>query len=175
MPSFRDTKDEIWQYELDISDVRRVYRLLGIDLIAMPVDELLAKLASPCFVIDVLYCLCDPQAEARGISDEEFGRRLAIDLDPVVTDLVEAHADFFQTLGKDQKAKLIRSAIGKAKTLMEKAKAAGPAIEQAIDQMLESHWTNLDRDLTRLIDRSQSGEKSTDSAPSPTSGRNNAA
>lgn len=170
MPSFRDKQQQLWQYELDVPAARRVYRLLGIDLIAEPIDSLLARLASPCFIIDLLYCLCQPECEARGVSDEDFGRGLVVDLDPIVTDLVEAHADFFQTLGKAQKARLIRSAIGKARTLTEKAAASGARIEQQLDRLLEDHYSRLERNLDRMISDDASGAKSIAPELSPASG-----
>lgn len=80
MPTFTDTRDRCWTVEINVSAVKRVKSLTGVDLLDVAEGGMLAELATdPVRLCDVLYALCRPEAEARGVSDEAFGEGLAGD------------------------------------------------------------------------------------------------
>lgn len=120
MRQFRDSKDQIWIIAVDVSAMKSVRSLLKIELHTLMDDgfEGLNKLLSdPVALGDVLYVLCSKQAAAAGVSDEDFGRRLAGDtLAEASLALTEALIDFFP----DPAIRLrMRTAVSKGKKISE--------------------------------------------------------
>ena len=82
MHAFVDTAGRTWEVSIHVAAIKRVRGLVGVDLYGLIDDgfQPLAKLVGdPVQLADVLYCLVKDQSEAKGISDEEFGRSLAGD------------------------------------------------------------------------------------------------
>jgi hypothetical protein len=79
---FTDAAGRRWEVNVHVASVRRVRALLNLDLYSLASDNLkpLSKLlADPCQLCDVLFVLCEPQAEKLGVTDEDFGRGMAGD------------------------------------------------------------------------------------------------
>jgi hypothetical protein len=88
---------------------------------------------------DILFALCQPEAQAKNVSDEDFGRALGGDvLDGATTALLEELVDFFPSA----KRTVFRKALEKLRTL------EGLAIETAT-RRLESD--ELDRKLLAAL------------------------
>jgi hypothetical protein len=67
MHSFVDNSRRTWEVAINVSAVKRIRGLLGIDLYALVDDgfKSLSKLVSdPVTLADVLYCLCKDQADS---------------------------------------------------------------------------------------------------------------
>ncbi len=82
MHAFVDTAGRTWELSIHVAAIKRVRGLVGLDLYGLIDDgfQPLAKLVGdPVQLADVLYCLVKDQADAKNISDEEFGRSLAGD------------------------------------------------------------------------------------------------
>lgn len=99
MSSFRDNEGRRWDVAVTVATVKRVRSLCDVDLMGI-VDsdgELLERLFSdPVLLVDVLYAVCQPQAEDRGVTDVAFGESLAGDAVAAATDaLLEGIVDFF--------------------------------------------------------------------------------
>jgi hypothetical protein len=99
MPSFRDAEGRAWLLQVNVSAVKKVKALVGVDLYAVVADgpkalgELLTDIVK---VIDVVYVLCKDEADARGVTDEAFGRAMHCDaLEAAAGALVEGLIDFF--------------------------------------------------------------------------------
>jgi len=76
MHSFVDNSRRTWEVAINVTAVKRIRGLLGIDLYALVDDgfKSLSKLVSdPVTLADVLYCLCKDQADKQSITDEDFG------------------------------------------------------------------------------------------------------
>ena len=106
MYTFRDSKSRPWTIELTVGAVKRVKALVGVDLLAIDDGDpplhtrLITDLALTC---DVIYALVKPQAEAAGVSDEQFGEGLGGDaIRGAVTAFLEALVDFFRQLGRPE-------------------------------------------------------------------------
>ena len=85
---FTDTKGDEWAVALNVSAIKAVRNHLGIDLLNLDDGQLILKLTSdPISLVDVIYVLCMDQAEAKGVSDSQFGARMAGD---VIADATEA-------------------------------------------------------------------------------------
>lgn len=100
MHSFVDNAGRTWVIAINVATVRRVRALVGVDIPGLiddgfqPLGELVAD---PVKLADVLYCLCKEEADAKQITDEDFGRALAGDAIALAADaFVEEMIDFFQ-------------------------------------------------------------------------------
>jgi translation elongation factor EF-G len=80
MPTFTDTAGRTWTVELNIAAVKRVRSLTGTDLLEVLSGKLIDRLiADPVLLVDVLFAILKPEADANGVSDEDFGRAMAGD------------------------------------------------------------------------------------------------
>ena len=88
MRQFTDTKDRVWEVELNVRQMKRVRDILGIDLAnviqagkdgAVATDTLDRVANDPILLVDILWVLCEGQAKAAGVTDDDFGSSLAGD------------------------------------------------------------------------------------------------
>ena len=95
MKIFKDIKNESWELTINVAAIKKVRDLMNADL--LDVQATLPRLlADPIFLVDVLYCLCKPQADAKNISDEQFGEGMAGDcLGFAKNSLIEELKSFF--------------------------------------------------------------------------------
>jgi len=71
-----------WNVEINVDAIKRVRGTCGVDLLDASDKQksLLTDLATdPVLLVDVIYVVCKPQADDRGVSDEDFGRAMAGD------------------------------------------------------------------------------------------------
>ena len=99
MKTFSDNAGRTWTVTINVDAVKRVRTLTQINLLDVLDDgcKLLAELHDdPVLLVDVLYCLCKPEADAQHVSDEEFGRGMSGDaILQASTALLEELSDFF--------------------------------------------------------------------------------
>ena len=77
MPEFTDRHGHTWQPDCNAWTGRRLKRELNLDPFHLLTDQeaTLARLADDvALCVDALWVLCEDQAKARGITDEDFGR-----------------------------------------------------------------------------------------------------
>ena len=116
MKSFTDNAGRIWTVAVNVAALKRVRAICNVDLNAIvemdeknnPSTKLLEQLsADPVLLVDVLYAVCKNEADAQGITDEDFGRAMAGDvidhataalLDEIVNFFPEAKRQAFQKL-----------------------------------------------------------------------------
>ena len=142
MKTFKDNAGRTWPVTVDVSAVKRVRSLLDVNLLDVLDGRLIERLAGdPVLLCDVIYALVKPEADAKGVSDEDFGRAMAGDaIEHATTALLEELADFFP----QGKRRLLQKALSKLKTWEEKAVAAAekklesPELEAEMDAALES-------------------------------------
>jgi hypothetical protein len=82
MRTFTDNAGRQWQVEINVAALKRVRGLTGTDLMQAIEGSggLIEKLIrDPVLLCDVVYALCKPEADAKSISDEDFGRAMAGD------------------------------------------------------------------------------------------------
>ena len=88
MRQFTDTKERVWEVELNVRQMKRVRDVLGIDLVnviqagrdgAVATDTLDRVANDPILLVDILWVLCEGQAKAAGVTDDDFGSSLAGD------------------------------------------------------------------------------------------------
>ena len=88
MKTFTDAKERSWEIELNIRQMKRVRDTLGIDLVnviqtnkdgTIATDTLDRVANDPILLCDILWVLCEGQAKAAGVTDDDFGSSLAGD------------------------------------------------------------------------------------------------
>ena len=119
MKPLTDSVGRAWEVTVNVGAVRRVRDLLGVDLMDVAGGDLLDRLADdPVLLVDVLYVLVKPQADAKGVSDEDFGRAMVGGvLDEAASALMKELLDFFPSA---QRAR----ALGKMAWKLEAQQAA---------------------------------------------------
>lgn len=124
MHTFLDAQNRKWNLNITFADVRRVRHKLNINMLgdAQGVFEIAQD---PVMFLDYIYVLIEPQLEAAGISDEEFGEVMArSDIYSALTMVyVEAITDFFIQYDPD---------IGHS---LKKAFQEDPDIQAAMNEM----------------------------------------
>lgn len=122
MQSFIDNSGRRWLLEITVSAVKRVRALCdGLDILNVisfddkgnPETTVLEKIANdPVLLVDVLYAVCKPEADAQGVSDEDFGKAMVGDIiEDATNKLLDAIVDFFP----EAKRKLCQKALGAAR------------------------------------------------------------
>lgn len=166
MHTFTDNAGRLWTVTIHATAIKRVQGLLKIDLYKLIDDnfkglgELLGNIVQ---VVDVLYCLCKDEADARNISDEDFGRALFGDaLHRAIEAFLEELIDFFP----DPRA---RSNL--RKLLAEGKKVRGRMMERA-EQVLASF--DADREANKLLRSFGIAPESSASTPAPSPSGNSA-
>ena len=142
MKTFKDNAGRTWTLGIDVAAIKRVRSLLDVDLMSAVEGKLLERLVSdPVLLCDVIYCVCKPEADSNGVSDEEFGRAMAGDaVDHATTALLEELVDFFP----QARRRLLAKALGKLKTLEARAlevaemKLDSPELEAEMEAALQS-------------------------------------
>jgi len=168
MKTFTDNAGRDWVIEINVASLKRVKGLTGTDLIGLAVSmdtSVAERLASdPILLCDVLYAVCKPQADERGVSDEEFGRAMAGDaIESATVALLEDIVGFCPS-PRD------RAALGRVLTAMRDARdKARDLVDQNLDRMIEGG--EIDRIVTdammeaeQVLEQMTSGGSST-SAP----------
>lgn len=131
MKTFKDTKNRTWEVVINYGSIKRIKDLLGVnilDLIYLD-DEtnldvsLLNKYAEDIILlIDTLYCICKPQADALGISDVEFGESFSgEEAGKALNALVEETINFFQEPKRTLLTKIYTKVNNKETEIQQKA------------------------------------------------------
>ncbi|WP_176014454.1 hypothetical protein [Victivallis sp. Marseille-Q1083] len=150
MKSFTDNTGRAWIINVNVGTIKRVRALCGVDLANIitlepgktPKVDLLERLASdPVLLVDVLYAVCKSEADAKNVSDEEFGRAMAGDAIELATSaLLDEIIDFFPEV----KRRVFQKILAATRRFEAKGKQAltalldDPALDGKIDDALEA-------------------------------------
>ncbi len=160
MKTFKDNADRTWTVTVNVDAIKRVRSLLDIDLMQAVEGKLIERLiGDPVLLCDIIYCVCKEDADAKGITDEEFGRAMAGDaIELATTAMLEELVDFFPQ-GKRQ---LLTKALAKLETLQE-------TMLTVVSERLDSPELDAEllAELRKLGDSSGDSPASSDSIPVP--------
>src|SRR5262245_66052332 len=97
MKTFSDNAGRIWTLQINVDAIKRVRDLAEVNLLEVVEGKLLERLISdPVLLCDVIYSVCKPEADAKQVSDEDFGRAMAGDaIEAATTALLEELVGFF--------------------------------------------------------------------------------
>ena len=162
MPTFTDTKGHTWDIHVTAGTIRRVQRLLDVDLgdLASGTPPLLPRLeVDDGFLVDVLYCVLKPLADNLAVDDQAFAERLDGEaLSLAHTALMESLADFFRGRGR----------LYAVAAIDRQAATTSEAIRRAVDAI---NSPQMDRTLQNRLDeiRPTPGKPVASALPSPAS------
>lgn len=139
MKSFIDNAGRTWTIEVNVTAIRRVRALIGVNIHQLVDDgmQALGRLVSdPLQLADVLYCLVKDEADARGVSDEDFGRGLAGDVITLAAEaFVEELIDFFP----DARVRAgLRQVIDKGRQVRQQLLTHAEAMIEVVDPQVEA-------------------------------------
>jgi hypothetical protein len=129
MKTFTDSQGRTWTVVVNVSAVKRVRDLLDVDLLDVAGGDLLARLADDlCLLVDVVYALCKPEADAKGVSDEDFGKGMVGGvLDKAASALMQELLDFFPSAQRARAlGKLVKAIQAQDAAMKEAAEALAP-------------------------------------------------
>ena len=155
MKTFTDNAGRAWTVSLTIDAAKRVKGLLDVNLLELEAGDppLLTRLGTDVILLcDVIFALVKPQADAAGVTDEQFGAALGGEVILAAqTAFYEELVDFFRKLGRTDLAKAV------------------DAQRRMIDLAVRRIETRIDRlDLEAAVE-STLGEQSTSLPPSSAS------
>ena len=167
MKSFTDNTGRTWTLVVNVATVKRVRALCGVDLNSVievedgkPSAKLLERLSSdPVLLVDVLYAVCKPECDQRGVSDEDFGAAMAGDSVEAATDaLLDEVIDFFP----ETKRRAFRK-------ILSASRRFGEAAKRRLAKLLgDGKFEDaLVSELERLTGLSPSAQESSVQTPAP--------
>ena len=97
MKTFKDNQGRKWTVTINVSAIKRVRAELDMDLLEAIEGKLLERMVGdPILLCDILYVLVKPEADEKGITDEDFGRAMAGDaIDAACQAFIGELVDFF--------------------------------------------------------------------------------
>lgn len=138
---FTDATGQMWPLTIDLPACKRVRDLAGVNLLTLALPAMLQRLADPITLCEVLWAIAKPEADAAGLNQEDFLRRCAVALPPIVDALLTGPgglSDFFQTLGQPSKATQLRTIWERVRTLETiPAETTATLIDQTLDWMIQ--------------------------------------
>ncbi len=148
MKTFTDTAGRTWTLSLTIDAAKRVKGLLDVNLLELEAGDppLLTKIGTDVILLcDVIFALVKPQADANGVTDEQFAAALGGEtILAAQTALYEELVGFFRGLGRSDLAKAVEAqrrmidlAVRKIETRIDKLD-----LEAAIETTLGESSTN---------------------------------
>ena len=172
MKTFHDNAGRTWSVSINATSIKRVKSLLDVNLLDAIEGKLVEQLISdPVLLVDVLYVLCKPEADAKNLSDEDFGLAMAGDaIEHGTTCLLEELVDFFP----QAKRQVLAKALAKLNAFQAKAVLAAskrlddPKLDQKLDELLsEGQLPGSELPETTPGDSSGNSPASSASIPAP--------
>ena len=150
MRQFTDTKERVWEVELNVRQMKRVRDILGIDLVnviqagkdgAVATDTLDRVANDPILLVDILWVLCEGQAKAAGVTDDDFGSSLAGDsISDATKAFLDELVDFFpgaRRLFLKKAVDLARKYTAETKDVLAKA-LEDPELTRRVEESMRS-------------------------------------
>lgn len=151
MPKFTDAKNRAWDLTLNVGSLRRIRSMTETDLANLwtpKAGELLDRLVQdPILVCEMVYAVCKPQADAAGLTDEQFYEALAGDcIDQAGAALLEGAQSFCPNPRARGQLRILLDAM---KAAMQKAydltdsRIGNGQLQHAMEQAVEAGMPSL--------------------------------
>ncbi|MCP4594504.1 MAG: hypothetical protein GY842_27550 [bacterium] len=161
MKTFTDNASRSWTVTINVDAIKRVRDLLGVDLLQIVEGTLIEKLIrDPVLLCDVVYVVCKPEADQKGVSDEDFGRAMAGDAIEHATKALLEELVGFSPSPRD------RENLGR---VLETTWRVMDRARDLIEQKLTSGQLDaqIEQALANVAGSSGSAPASSDSTPAP--------
>lgn len=157
MKTFTDTAGRVWEISANLGSLERVKTSCDVDLLTITsTQKCLEQMADVYTLGRVLYTLCGPQAEARGMPPEKFAEGFNADVLSAALDAVVQEVIFF--CRKELQPGLLKVWTRAIEADRKTVAAVATAVEKAADRMQEE----IDR-MTISIDSATSSRESSGS------------
>ena len=150
MRTFKDNKGRTWEIALNVWQMKRLRDTLGIDLVNVigtsadgnvRVDTIDRIASDPCLLVDILWVVCERQANAEGVKDEDFGASLAGDsIEDATRAFLDELVDFFpgaRRLFLKKAVDLARKYTAETKDVLAKA-LEDPELTRRVEESMRS-------------------------------------
>lgn len=154
MREFVDEQGRTWGLRVDVTSIRRVRELVGIDLTkCLDSKEALQGLVDDVVrLVDTLHALCKTQCEHRSIDAESFANALYGDAISRATNaLMESIIDFFP----QGRGKILRQIWNKSQEMM---KANQEQLEIAVTELMLNDSSALTQGMQASVQRVERSE-----------------
>jgi hypothetical protein len=152
MHTFTDNQDRSWTIRVDVNAIKRVRKILSLDLNRLMHDkELLIEIAQDTvLLVDLLYVLVEDQCKAKNVTDTDFGSALVGDaIDAASEALLKAIIDFFPMRRRKALQAALEAANKGQKLAMDKL---DEAISKGImDRQIEKELTKIDQEIAKIF------------------------
>ena len=170
MATFKDRSGTIWDLEITAQAIKRVLSLTGLNLFTLvetedangnkrnPIEDWAKLIDDPVKVCDVAYAIIKPQADAKGLTDEQFGELLGGDVLVSCGEALEGSLRDFFSARHPEFARMLKK-MGEVDR-RQKAELSQRITDQILgsDVMLKKAHARLDDLLSEMgIDSSISG------------------
>lgn len=151
MPSFKDRKGNEWRVELDAPTIEEIRDDIGVDLISMERDPLLAFQFNPMDLIKCIWIICRDQAQEQGVDERTFKKSLPTNPpDELLNCVREAIISFFPS----GRASHMRGVLSRFDRILEKLDKLGLAkMDQTIDspEMAKIVSDQADAEISQML------------------------
>ena len=145
--TFKDNQGRAWTLAVNVASIKRVKADLGMYLPDVLKGELVQQLASdPILLVDTIYSLCRPDAQAANVTAEQFGEAMAGDaIEHATKALLDECVNFSQNprdraaLGRIVSA--LWKTMDKARDLVE-TRLDGIQIEKVMEEAILKAWND---------------------------------
>lgn len=166
---FTDQRGRVWQLELNYSLAKRLRDVTGLDFVNYQDGKaLLAIHDSDEKLVQVLWLLCEPQAQAVSVSEEVFGAGLGGEaLEQGIEALEQALLNFSRP-AKRQAIAAIRDKAHElvaAQTNLTETKLRSPKVKEFLQAKLEEASAEIDRRIDEQMNTSPTSGSSGTSGP----------
>jgi hypothetical protein len=123
MRTFTDATGRSWTLAVTVDALKRVRALAGVDLVEAVTGDLWARMIEdPVLLCDAVFALAKPEADARNVSDADFGRAMGGDaLGGALLALQEELVGFFPS---HQRVRLVARMLEATEAMQRKVKEA---------------------------------------------------
>lgn len=144
MKTFTDNGGRTWTVSITVNAIKRVRGLLDVDLLEVVGGKLIDRLITdPVLLCDIVYAVCKPEADAQGVSDEDFGKAMAGDaIEHATTALLEELVSFSPSPRDRANLKKVlettQRVMDKARDLIEQKIESGE-LDRIAEEALQGH------------------------------------
>ncbi len=173
MSTFKDNAGRDWTVDVNVDSIKRVRKLVDVDLLTAVDGSLFKRLGDDhVLLIDVIYALCKPAADAANVTDEDFGRAMGGDVIEHATDaLLSSTIAFFPRAQREMLGKIVAKMkqIDAKRGAVIDTQLSDESLDELIDSALTEGAKNLSerirQDLEKLTTSSGSLPESSASTP----------
>ena len=139
MRTFKDNADREWSVAINVETVKRVRDVLGFDLLDVFDGKSLERLARDAvLLVDVVYVVCQKEAEGQGVVSGEFGAAMAGDaIDAATKALLAELVDFFPSQSVRESLQTILHAMDRL-TIKGASILKSRLTEEALDKIMQT-------------------------------------